>query len=120
MDQNGTILKILRKKIDLSDSDKIDIVDQIINMLPEIKKKRTYIINGILTPKASHNDEYVLEKVNINGNNYYRDKYKCVLDQDTNLVGVWKMDYNKGSISYYIFEDERRKILKEFVIGNLC
>lgn len=96
--------------MEFSDSDKIDIVDKIINMLPEIKKKRTYIINQILTPKPPSSDEYVLEKISVNDKHYYRDKYRCVLDNSGDLVGVWEWDFNKNDFNYYIFIDEKEKL----------
>lgn len=98
-------------KVELSDNDKLDIIDKIIKILPEIKKKRTYIINQIITVKNSALDEYVLEKVNINGKSYYRDKYKCILDANAELVGVWEWDYSQNKFHYYIFNDEKAKIL---------
>lgn len=98
-------------KIEFSDTDKIEIVDKIINMLPEIKKKRTYIINQILTPKNPVNDEYILEKITVNGKFYYRDKYRSIMDNKGDLVGVWEWDFNRGNFNYYIFADEKAKIL---------
>jgi hypothetical protein len=98
-------------RIEFTDVDKIDIVDRIINILPEIKKKRNYIINQILTPKSTVSDEYVLEKISENGKSYYRDKYKCILDDNGDLVGIWEWNFNENNFTNYIFTDERGKIL---------
>lgn len=100
-------------KNEFSDSDKIKIVDKIIDMIPEIKGKRTYIINQILTPKNQVNDEYVLEKITVNNKFYYRDKYKCILDDNGDLVGVWQWDFNSNDFNYFIFDDEKNKIFKK-------
>lgn len=99
-------------KIVFSDNDKIDIVDKIIKMIPEIKKKRTFIINQILTPKVSNQDhsEYILEKICVNGKYYYRDKNKCILNEKAELVGIWEWNYNSSNFNYYIFADEKAKI----------
>ena len=99
-------------KTDISDSDKIEMVDKIINVLPGIKKKRSYIINKIIPAKNIPADDYVLEKIKVNDKYYYRDKYKCILNEEAELVGVWNWNINKHDFDYYIFADEKGKILQ--------
>lgn len=101
-----------KRKQEILDNEKIDIIDKIVNMLPEIKKKRNYLIDQILTPKSLPGDEYVLEKITVNGNHYYRDRYKCILDDNAELVGVWEWDFTRNNYNYYIFKDEKEKIDK--------
>ena len=96
-------------KHEISDSDKIELIDAIINLVPEIKTKRAFIINQILAPKTS-TTEYVLEKIQINDMHYYRDKNRCILDDNGDIVGVWQWDFNKNDFNYYIFADEKAKI----------
>lgn len=96
----------------ISNSDLICLIDKIINIVPEIKNKRDHIINELVSPKSLTKDEYMLEKININGSCYYRDKYKSILDNEGNLVGIWVWDYNKNQFNYYIFADEKTKIIK--------
>lgn len=95
-----------------SDNDKITIIDNIIDMFPEIKQKRTDIINRILCPKDIKTDEHILEKITVNGKDYYRDKYKSIIDVNGDLKGIWEWNYEKNMFDYYIFEDERAKFLK--------
>src|SRR4051794_21330021 len=66
----------------ISDKDKINIIDKIIDILPEIKKKRAYIINELITSKNLSN-EHVVEKIFVNGKSYYKDKYKRILNNKT-------------------------------------
>lgn len=99
----------------ISDADKIAIVviiDKIISIVPEIESKRSYIIDQILGPGSIVNDQYVLERVNINGKNYYKDKYKCLLNEKGELVGIWERNIN--NFNYYVFADEKEKIQNNF------
>ncbi|AYV76660.1 MAG: hypothetical protein Terrestrivirus11_1, partial [Terrestrivirus sp.] len=92
-----------------SDSEKIaikeiEIVDKILGMFPEMKKSRNLILTEILTPKKIPDNEYTLEKIIIYGKSYYIDKYKCILDENIQLVGVW--EYKTGIIKYHIFDHD--------------
>lgn len=95
----------------IKDNDKIKIIDKIIQMYPDMEKERNNIIKEIMTPsKKTIDDEYVLERVTINGIYYYRDKYKCLLDANADVMGVW--EYDKGQYVYYVYDKEYADSLK--------
>lgn len=95
----------------LSDTEKIEIIDKIIAIIPEIKKQRAHLIDNILTPKDT-NDQYVLELIDSGGRAYYRDKHKRIFDSNYELVGIWDFMYEENQFKYYIFADEKEKIDK--------
>ena len=72
--------------------EKINAVEKVIKMYPNLKKDKNKIIMGVLAPpenkdKISFNNVYVLHKINIDGITYYRDNESNVIDQSLNLVG---------------------------------
>lgn len=91
-------------KDDNSNEEKIEIIDKILKMFPEMKNQRNIILSEILTPKPVIDDRYILEKIIINGNTYYKDKYRNILDPNVNLVGMW--DFDTGDFRYHIFAEE--------------
>lgn len=97
-------------KVKVSDDDKIKFVDKIIDMIPEIKDKRNFIIDKILTKSDSNND-YILEKIIVNNKYYYKDKYKCIFDNSINLVGIWDWNHDNNKFNYYIFTEESNHII---------
>lgn len=98
--------------IELSDIEKINMLDRIINVVPEIKKKRKFIISQLLAQKnIQQPDEYILERICVNNKYYYRDKYKAIFNENAELVGVWEWCVGKNKFNYYIFQDEETKIL---------
>ena len=97
--------------MNMSDKDKIAFIDKIIALAPEIKKKRSLFLNQLVPQKAVITDEYVLERVSINNVNYYKDKYKAILNVDADLVGVWEWSYNDNNFKYHIFEEGEKNIV---------
>lgn len=91
----------------ISINEKIEIIDRIIYMFPDLEKHRMEIINDILTFKKYQKEEYVLERFYIGNKKYYKDKYHCILDEDANLVGSWKC--TKGEYQYYIHDENKYK-----------
>jgi hypothetical protein len=108
------------------DTDKIEIIDKVIDMLPgllnldetktktinDIKNKRTYIINQVLAPKDCPTHEHTVEKININDKFYYKDKYRCIFNDKIELVGIWEWNFSKNDFDYYIFTEDRKRILQ--------
>lgn len=89
-------------------SKEIEIIDKIINLFPELKKKRNYILNELITPKKKEEINYVLERIEVNGEVYYKDKYKCILNSNIEIVGICEQMNEKQE--YHIFKDEVGKI----------
>ncbi len=97
----------------------IEIIDKIIKLFPEMKKKRDLILTEIVTPKKVVDNDYVLERIEINGGIYYKDKYKCILNSNIEIVGIW--EDNGEKCTYHIFKDEVGKIKnlnKKFSIND--
>lgn len=98
----------------------IEIIDKILNLFPEMKKNRDFILTEILTPNKTQDNEFVFNKITINNDSYYIDKYKCIMNQNIELVGVW--EYTNGIVKYHFFNDDHvSKIAKKYndVIFNL-
>jgi hypothetical protein len=85
-----------------------EIVDKIIELFPELKKNKTLILSEVLSPKDKDSGDYLLEKIIVNEKSFYKDRYRCILDENINLVGIW--EFKDGSFMYYIFDDEFKKI----------
>lgn len=99
----------------LQDIDKIKIVDTIIENYPELKKERNHIINIILE-KIERPDQFILERILINNNIYYKDKDNIIIDIDMNICGLCINNHN--GFKYIITKnnnrkEEREKFLKE-------
>lgn len=91
----------------------IELIDKIIKLCPEIKTKRKLILTHILTPKKITDNQYVLEQIIINGNKYYKDRYKCILNSNIQLVGIWQ--YENETFKYYIFAEHFKDGFKKNV-----
>ena len=81
-----------------------EIIDKIIKLFPELKENRDYILNEIVTPIKPLDSDYVLEKITIQGEVYYKDRYKCILNSNIELVGIWSE--NEGKHIYHIFKND--------------
>ncbi len=89
-------------------SKEIEIIDKILKLFPEIKNKRDLILTEIVTPKKPVENDYILEKIVINGEVYYKDKHKCILNSNINIVGIWEKTDEK--YIYHIFANDASKI----------
>ena len=94
----------------ITDQEKIDLLDKIIEIAPEIKKKREIILTHIIAPKNTGQTELVFEKIIINNMAYYKDKMKGLYDESYELVGLWTFMKSKNDYEYYIFTNESDKI----------
>lgn len=99
----------------LQDIDKIKLVDSIIEHYPELKKERNHIINIILE-KIERPEQFILERIVINDNVFYKDKDNIIIDVDMNICGLC-INYQTG-YKYIIKKnstrkEEREKFLKE-------
>ena len=83
-----------KEKVLLLNKQKIEIVDTILQMYPDIQKDRETIINAVLgrTEKPA---PYVLEKIQIEDKHYYIDNEGRILDADVTLVGRYKIANGK-------------------------
>ena len=100
----------------MSDTNKIHLLDDIIKLVPELSKKRNFIIQKLTKPIEGEPREYVLEQITIKDKQYYRDKYGAVVNDDAILVGVWRLNTNEThqfncdfvsecAFEYYLFDD---------------
>jgi hypothetical protein len=106
-DKNKDKIKI---KIKNKDKDKIKI------KIKKIRQNKN-IIFAETEQLAKNDDSYVLEKVIINGQPYYRDKNKCILNSNTEIIGLYDYD-NNNEYKYYIFKDDNEKINKMKIQTN--
>lgn len=94
----------MEKKDKLKNNTKLEIIDKIILMYPELKKEKKNIISNLFGNKREEEtNEYILEKFYYKNLNYYRDKNGLIRNTDTDIVGVYEIvnyEYN------YIFFDE--------------
>lgn len=75
----------------LSDIDKIRIVDLIIEHYSELKKDRTNIIKLILQ-QVTRPNKLILEKINYDNKNYYKYNDGILIDETLNTCGVINND----------------------------
>jgi hypothetical protein len=99
----------------LQDIDKIKLVDSIIEHYPELKKERNHIINIILE-KTERPEQFILERIIVNNNIYYKDIDNIIIDIDMNICGLCIINHN--GFKYIISKnnnrkEEREKFLKE-------
>ena len=89
----------------------VSMIDEIIEIMPEIKGKRDQILKQLLRPKIHTTGEYVVEKINPrydfpDNKVYYKDnKTKAIINQDLELLGIWTFDKQKGEFEYCMFND---------------
>lgn len=86
-------------------------IEKIIEMYPNLKKDKDYIIDNIMNKKEEKPNTYILEKIIINKNAYYKDPYGFIIDSDTKMVGLYTntqttiicymLDYNKNILTKY-------------------
>jgi len=100
----------------ITDQEKIDLLDKIIEIAPEIKKKREIILTHIIAQKNTGQTELIFEKVIVNEIVYYKDKTKGLYNNNYELVGVWNFIKSKDDYEYYIFEKESEKIKNQKTI----
>src|SRR5438876_12415987 len=69
---------------------KLEVVDKIIEMYPNLKKEKASIIENVIggKKKSDDNDKMIVEKFEFEGKTYYRDKCGAILDSTTKLVGI--------------------------------
>jgi hypothetical protein len=78
---------------------KLSVIDQVIEMFPQLKKDQTNIVNNILGHKEINNDYYILDKFVYNDKVYYRDPYCHIIDTELNVVGIY--NYENDNYKYY-------------------
>jgi hypothetical protein len=83
--------------------EKLSVVDKFYKKYPHLKKDKKDFVKEILDEpsKKNHNNpqDYILEKIFLENNIYYRDNYNNVVDPNLKLVGFYQ---NQGKIYKYI------------------
>lgn len=87
---------------------KLEVIDKILQMYPELKKEKKNIINNIFGGKKEDNsNEYILENFYYKEMTFYRDKNGLIRNNTTDIVGVYEI---KDSEYKYYFFDELREL----------
>ena len=98
----------------LQDIDKIKIIDTIIEFYPELKKDRNHLINLILD-KIERPDKYILDRIEVNKQVYYKDNDNIIIDEDLNICGVC-INLGNNTFKYIITKKPKRiNIRNEFL-----
>ena len=85
---------------------KLEVIDKILQMYPELKKEKKNIIHNIFgNKKEEDSNEYILEKFIHRELPYYRDKNGLIRDNTTDIVGVYEV--KEGEYKYYFFNELR-------------
>jgi hypothetical protein len=90
----------------LQDIDKIKIIDTIIEFYPELKKDRNHLINVILD-KIERPDKYILDRIQVNKEVYYKDIDNIIIDGDLNICGIC-VDLGNSTFKYIITKKSNR------------
>lgn len=88
--------------------EKISTVEKMIEMYPKLKKDKNKIIDNILQNKIKETNKYKeinykLQKININGLLCYRDNENNVIDNNLNLIGLYKI-LSDNIYEYILFD----------------
>jgi hypothetical protein len=110
--------EIIKKNIVIKE--KIIIVDKIVELYPNLKRDKQYILDYVLDNKLFQKKSDVLEKLNIKNKNIYMDSSGNLIDKNIKLVGFWKniKDENENNLIKYIFFDETKK-MKNKILKNI-
>lgn len=72
-----------------SDTIKLDIVEKLINLYPQLKKDKSIIIDNVLNNKKQIENNYILEKIQISENTYYIDPHGFIVNPNLQIVGYY-------------------------------
>ena len=78
---------------------KLEIIDKILEMYPQHIKDKQNIVNTIFKKKEQKDDNYILSKVKINDQYFYRDPYGFLLTADVVIAGCYIK--KNGKYIYY-------------------
>ena len=95
--------------------DKMDAIEKILALYPDLKKDKTNIITTVLGQKKN-NDGDIKEKVVVefthNNKTYFKSKLGEIFDENINLVGTWKNNYN-NTIEYLFYDETKFDFLEK-------
>ena len=81
---------------------RLDVIDKMINMYPQLKKDKHIILAKIVGKTEIKNpDDYVLDKIVIDENVYYRDPHGLLLNNTASVVGFYTKT-NSDTYQYYL------------------
>jgi hypothetical protein len=98
------------KQIRNKDKIKIQVVDKIIEMYPELKKDRSNILTTILEAnKVPENpDEIVVIKFTYKDKTYFRTNFGNIMDESTKIVGYYTQTNN--IYKYHLYEEDNKML----------
>jgi hypothetical protein len=94
-------------------SEKIEIIEKLFEIFPELKDQKALMTNELLkNAKETQNEskEIILDEFNHNGITYYKDKFHNIWDENANLVGI--VNHKENQIYDYIFFDQKFNLSK--------
>jgi hypothetical protein len=83
--------------------DKLEVIDKIISMYPDLKKEKTNIIASIIGSKQviPETNEKIVVEFTYMDKKYYRSKMGEIFDEKVELVGSWINDNGKYKYMFY-------------------
>lgn len=78
-------------------------IDKILEMYPNLKKDKKDIVDGVLGKREIKKKDYILEKLNVKGKNFYKDEFGNVMNDKVDLIGFWTEDKNSDGIKKTAF-----------------
>uniref|UniRef100_A0A6C0ECB0 Uncharacterized protein n=1 Tax=viral metagenome TaxID=1070528 RepID=A0A6C0ECB0_9ZZZZ len=96
---------------------KVNTVDEVLDLYPNLKRDRTMILNFILKKKIRTSN--VLDAIDYNGIRYYLDDdTSCIYDKKVRIVGVFQSKFGKKTL--YVSDDNfcRTKLGNDYLLGS--
>ena len=88
--------------------EKIETVERIFELYPNLKKNKKTIINYVLDKKQSEQEEHILEMINFNNRDIYIDKFGNIINDQLKLIGFYIIDQQTHKNKYLIFDDIKK------------
>ena len=95
----------------MNKTEKIDIIDMIIEMYPDLQRDRILLIDTVLGVIKRPN-KYILERFDYENNIYYLDKTGIILDKYLNFKGCYIYQDNKIKV---FMNNNKRKDYNEYI-----
>lgn len=99
---------------------RLDVIDKIINMYPQLKKDKHIILAKIVGKTEIKNpDDYVLDKIIIDENVYYRDPHGLLLNNTASVVGFYTKINGENYQYYLVSKQINSAIFKQNIKQNI-
>ena len=91
------------------DDSKMEIIEKLFEMFPDLKDQNKYIINKIKTPiidNDSDENEIALNEFQIENKTYYKDKHGGIWNENSEIIGISKKNDDKGNPICIFFDKQ--------------